>query len=193
MTSSWKPLILTLAIAVTGALAVACTDGERSPGEGRNNPSAAGQAGRAGTGGAATAGAGDGGSAGGVAGGGAGGQSNVACEDLSFMACHTSSLNCCSFIGPRWVVNDSEQCIQSYTKQYLACAMYIGPSGGACLQQPPEACYRRHNGPTTEWIQNASTFFEGVLDPSWELVGVGACGPFLHADEMPPCAAGSGD
>ncbi len=193
MTSSWKPLILTLAI--TGALAVACTDGDRSPGEGQNNLSAAGQAGRAGTGGAdagrgsfVTAGAGNGG---GAAGGGAGGQSNVTCEDLPFMACHISGLNCCSFGGERWVVHDAEQCIQSYTKDYRACANAVGSV--TCLSHAAGACYRRHNGATTEWIQNTSMFFDGALDPSWERVGFGACGPFLHADEMPPCAAGSGD
>ena len=196
MTSSWKPLILTLAI--TGALAVACTDGDRSPGEGQNNLSAAGQAGRAGTGGAdagrgsfVTAGAGNGG---GAAGGGAGGQSNVTCRDLSPEACHTSGLNCCQFNGWMWVVNDAEQCVLFHTADYRACAMYAGPSAGTCIMYNLGACYRRQMGATTEWIENKGMFAKGTLDPSWELVNYteGGCQSLVNLWDMPPCAAGSG-
>ncbi len=192
MTSSWKPLILTLAI--TGALAVACTDGDRSPGEGQNNLSAAGQAGRAGTGGAdagrgsfVTAGAGNGG---GAAGGGAGGQSNVTCRDLSPEACHTSGLNCCSLHGQMWVVHDAEQCIQSYTKDYRACAMYMGSA--MCGGELTPSCFRRKNGATTEWVLNMDSFYGGSLDPMWEFVNLGSCKAALPLDKMPLCAPDSG-
>ncbi len=125
MTSSWKPLILTLAI--TGALVVACTDDEPSPGEGLRNLAAAGQAGRAGSGGAgagsggadagsggaeagsggadagsggaATAGAGDGGSAGGGNGAGDGGAAGGGAGGQSNVTCEDLSPKACHTSG----------------------------------------------------------------------------------------------